>query len=672
MRYLEKYKPLLICFSALIISFCLSFALSPVSVTYSAAGANLDEISQNYALANKANSKDLDEKAILEDLQYIGRVGGSSWAVAINGAHAFIGEGYGLTILDITEASSPVVVGKTAPVPSTVRDVTVAESYAYVVVDQGLCIFDVTDVKAPVEVGFLDIPGAGVSVAVVDNIAYLASDRALHIINVADPMSLEESARFDFEGKANQMVAIGDYVYLALSSGLQIINISDPSSPSAAGDYEFGRAYSVAVSGDYAYIGAYSGLRIVDVSDPNNPSETYFFEEDLFLPGDIDLKDNNAYIADTYGSLRIFNISDPKTPVQTGSYDPPTDVAAIALQGNYAYLAAGQQGGLNIVDVSSSTQPSQKSFYRSFYNADVVAIAGNTAFTTSRYQQPSALFMIDVSNPRLPVVIGAIDTDPSPEGVAISGEYAFLGGGGLNVVNISNPFEPIETGFVDFDFYYPTVALQEDYAFAVGDGLFIVNINEPSNPTVTSFFLTDGFAMDVAVAEQYAYVAQYADGLQIVDVSNKSMPIEAGEYNLGRANGVSIDGRFCYIAGSGGLRIIDVLDPQTPVEVGNYLPLEGSGHDVALQDQYVYYIEQGTIPGNVGRRYNGLRILDASDPTEPSEVGFYETTGDAKGIAVSGEYVYIADGEAGLVILRLPGSDNGVYQAYLPTVLTQN
>jgi hypothetical protein len=40
----------------------------------------------------------------------------------------------------------------------------------------------------------------------------------------------------------------------------------------------------------------------------------------------------------------------------------------------------------------------------------------------------------------------------------------------------------------------------------------------------------------------------------------------------------------------------------------------------------------------------GLRVVDVSDPTEPREVGFYDTPGSACGVAVSGNNAYLAAG----------------------------
>jgi hypothetical protein len=46
-----------------------------------------------------------------------------------------------------------------------------------------------------------------------------------------------------------------------------------------------------------------------------------------------------------------------------------------------------------------------------------------------------------------------------------------------------------------------------------------------------------------------------------------------------------------------------------------------------------------------------LRIIDVSVPSAPVEAGFYDSPGYAYGVAVTGSYAYVADGDDGLVIL---------------------
>jgi hypothetical protein len=58
-----------------------------------------------------------------------------------------------------------------------------------------------------------------------------------------------------------------------------------------------------------------------------------------------------------------------------------------------------------------------------------------------------------------------------------------------------------------------------------------------------------------------------------------------------------------------------------------------------------------------------LRVTSVSDPAHPSEVGYYATPGYAWGVAVAGNYAYVAD-EAGLRVVQFYGG--GIEESFRP------
>jgi hypothetical protein len=87
-------------------------------------------------------------------LDLVAHVGGEMQAVFGQGDRAYVGEGPRLTILDVSDPASPVVLGKTAPWSAMVEDIAVHDAYAYVTLGSaGLRIVDVFDPTAPVEIG---------------------------------------------------------------------------------------------------------------------------------------------------------------------------------------------------------------------------------------------------------------------------------------------------------------------------------------------------------------------------------------------------------------------------------------------------------------------------------------------------------------------------------------
>jgi len=64
-------------------------------------------------------------------VELVGQIGGSTYAVAVQGNYAYIGVGPRLFILDVSDPSRPDVVGQTSVLPEVVG-VAVSGSYAYV------------------------------------------------------------------------------------------------------------------------------------------------------------------------------------------------------------------------------------------------------------------------------------------------------------------------------------------------------------------------------------------------------------------------------------------------------------------------------------------------------------------------------------------------------------
>ena len=103
------------------------------------------------------------------------------------------------------------------------------------------------------------------------------------------------------------------------------------------------------------------------------------------------------------------------------------------------------------------------------------------------------------------------------------------------------------------------------------DGLDIIDISDPSSPTLTGNFNTSGVAVDVAVIGNYVAVVGIF-GLVIIGVSDPSSPYLAGNFDTsGSAFGVAVSGNavsghYAYVADDAdGLDIIGEFRPSTKV-----------------------------------------------------------------------------------------------------------
>ncbi len=70
----------------------------------------------------------------------------------------------------------------------------------------------------------------------------------------------------------------------------------------------------------------------------------------------------------------------------------------------------------------------------------------------------------------------------------------------------------------------------------------------------------------------------------------------------------------------------------------------------------IEYAQDIEVVGNLAylaTGLDGMRVLDVSDPENPTEVGYFDSPGDVKSVFIQGERAYLASGRAGLVIVDI-------------------
>ncbi|HAD81818.1 TPA: hypothetical protein DCG35_04980 [Candidatus Edwardsbacteria bacterium] len=98
---------------------------------------------------------------------------------------------------------------------------------------------------------------------------------------------------------------------------------------------------------------------------------------------------------------------------------------------------------------------------------------------------------------------------------------------------------------------------------------------------------------------------------------------------------------------------ISLADSLSVRTVGIY-NAPGFARGVAVSGNYAYVADSDS----------GLRIIDISNPAIPTEVGFYNTPGNACDVAVIDSFAYVADGDFGLRIINIHDPANPVETGY--------
>ena len=267
---------------------------------------------------------------------------------------------------------------------------------------------------------------------------------------------------------------VGRSEYSTLGGGLDAYDVSDPTDPVLLGSLDaswFG--YRIAVSGQYAFVAAGTdGLRVVDVSDPAMPVEVgnAFGGGHVF---DVAVSGDYAFLIEDVIGLLVFDISTPPWPVMVGNL-PLIDVHAIAVLGMYAYVAA-RQDGMIVVDVSDPSQPSQVTSVPTsdpIFDTTTLDIVGDYAFVGAVHWGPffvySKIYVIDISHPATPDVVGVFDLD---------------------------------------HFGFDRIAVSQQYAYLKGSSdILVVDVETPSSPGLAGWNMLSDLAGDVAVSDGFVYV----------------------------------------------------------------------------------------------------------------------------------------------------------------------
>jgi hypothetical protein len=310
-----------------------------------------------------------------------------------------------------------------------------------------------------------------------------------------------------------------------------------------------------------------------------------------------------AYVVIDEGGMRVVDISNLETPVEIGVFE------------------AQEEEGFNDVKIVTDAQ------------GDIFALLASNS---------RGMVVVDVTNPNSPQEVVALTPSGEPnEGIHTlftevidTSTIAYLADGSSNVVTIwdvSNPRIPVKIG-----------------------------AHESADP--------DWGVHDVFADQGRLYVNATVGGLIVADTQpNPSAPVHVGQYTnpepaYSHVNWVTeVGGRKITVHGDEGFdahfKIIDV-DPASAdfmKEIGRYQTRsQVSAHNVIAVGNKAY----------AAYYQDGVRVLDLSDPTNPTLAAYFNTWSSdsspggmfegAVGIDVDAEkgLIYVADYPRGLLILR--------------------
>lgn len=195
-----------------------------------------------------------------------------------------------------------------------------------------------------------------------------------------------------------------------------------------------------------------------------------------------------------------------------------------------------------------------------------------------------------------------------------------------------------------------------NYRVRAFQGLFYSNYSEIDsinvNLELVGSLATPGDALEVSVSDWIAFVSDNYSGLTLVDCFTPNQPQLVGSYDLAdRTLSSFVVGNLAYVATHSGtntpgvINKIDVLDPANPILI-DFENIAGIPKSVYIDGDYAY-IAEGE---------NGLSVVYIAG----SNMNFISNLpmNDARDVYVNSGYAYVADGIYGMKIIDVLNPQN--------------
>lgn len=260
---------------------------------------------------------------------YIDSLSGKEYALV--GDHS----GSGLTIVDVSDPSVPVIVSTIDTIPGF--DVKVWSHYVYVVNGgpTGLgYVVDITFPAAPQVVG--SFPSA--HNIFIDSSGYMYAEFLGLKIYDLQPDPTQPQLIWDGGSEGHDATVVGNRLYdFHGTVGTRIYDVTDRTSPQLLGSITdpaiaYHHSGWVTKDGRYLFIcdelsmGMQSDVTVWDIQDPQNPEKVGAISDPLATVHNLHIVGDTAYVSYYASGYREYDVSDPTQPRLIGYYD--TNVSA--------------------------------------------------------------------------------------------------------------------------------------------------------------------------------------------------------------------------------------------------------------------------------------------------------------------------------------------------------
>ena len=296
-----------------------------------------------------------------------------------------------------------------------------------------------------------------------------------------------------------------------------------------------------------------------------------------------------------------------------------------------------------------------------------VDVSGNYAYII-RNATTANFYVVDISNPTLPIILGTLNLAGTPKDVHVLGNYAYVAStdnnSELQIVNVTAPAAPTLAGVYNATgnddgnsvAVFGTTVLLGRVSTAAQE-VMAINVATTASPTLLSGVALSGTANSISVLGNYAYVASSdtAAEISIVNISNLSTLSLTGTVNAtGNNAGTAVKsfGTTLLLGRNGGtVQVYSLATPALPSLVGTYAGSGGGNvSDMSLNtDNSTLFLATTSSTAE-------FQTVNLASLTSPVLLGSVNLTSSLYGVAYTADFdraiLASAENTAELIIMK--------------------
>lgn len=591
-------------------------------------------------------------------------------SVAISGTTAYVGllayaAGPEFLVVDITNPNVPTITGS-LELGASVFGVAVSGTTVFLATSDNAAELRAVSVAvpaAPASVGVLDLSGNtdALALAVTGSRAYVtratAAGADFYTINVGTPASMSLLGSVDLGGSGAAVKVSGTNAFVATTfdtGEFRVVNITTDATPTISATIDLPSvtdATGLDLFGTKAYVvtavnGAGSEFYVINIATPSSPVTQGSLDLAIGATA-IAMDGTSAMIAtsgSTTASILYVDAVAPTAPVLASSQRLVSgNIMALAWNGSSTLVAPTVVDTAELLVVNRQTTTdwgcgAKKGTFNTAAAPTAVFVSGTTAYVVTATATGPEFYVLNVSVPTAPSLVGSVELGATANDVVVSGNFAYIAGTGnaaeLQVVNITTPSAPVVVGTLNLAGNTDATAIGitgTKVVLAQGATFFNINVATPATPVSLGSVALAGVGNKIAVlSSSVAYVATAGDAaeVQVMNITANTPSVTTSFNAAGTADGTGLwikGSTTLYLstlvnASGGEFYTLNISTPTSPSLTGT-LEVGLSGTAVAADDNELFAFE------GVSTANRALIAVNTAVPSTPAIDAFVPDIG---------------------------------------------